>query len=97
MTGAVFELIAYEASDFRRPIFQKKLSDQGGRVYITDLPIGKMEEDGEILPYQYWLKEIVPPRGYAADLQVHKFQLELNQQEANLAEETQTKKKIAGN
>ncbi len=94
ITGAVFELIAYEASDFRRPIFQKKLSDQGGRVYITDLPIGKMEEDGEILPYQYWLKEIVPPRGYAADLQVHKFQLELNQQEANLAEETQTKKRL---
>ena len=72
LNGVVFELTAYRGME-REPVFEKTLSDQDGIVRVSDLPVGEPSEDGKIIPYRYRLKEVTPPAGYGADMQIHTF------------------------
>lgn len=76
LKGAVFELAAYGQRDLRNPVFTKKLSDTNGRIQIGRLPVGEVEKDGKVVPYQYKLKEIVPPEGYAVNTQIFTWRFE---------------------
>lgn len=72
LKGAVFELTAYRGTQ-RKPVLERRLSDQDGKIIVSDLPVGEQSENGKIVPYKYCLKEIIPPLGYASDQQVHTF------------------------
>ncbi len=73
LKGAVFELGAYRQSDLGTPVFTRNLSDHEGRILVTDLPVGEIQEDGRMEPYEYRLKELIPPEGYCADGEIHRF------------------------
>ena len=75
LQGAVFELTAYRGFE-RVPVFVRTVSDQDGKVKVEDLPVGEPDQDGNILPYRYRLREVTPPDGYASDLQIHTFWFE---------------------
>jgi len=75
LEGAVFELTAYRGME-REPVLEMTLSDQNGEIRVSDLPVGELAENGKIVPYKYRLKELVPPKGYASDQQIHTFWFE---------------------
>lgn len=73
LEGALFELSAYRESALREPVFTRYFSDSKGRIQISGLPVGEQAEDGSIQAYEYRLKEITPPDGYALDMEIHTF------------------------
>ncbi len=76
LKGVLFELAAYKESQKNTPVFTMKISDHEGKIAVSDLPVGEIQEDGTIVPYQYRLKEITPPEGYASDMEIHTFQFQ---------------------
>lgn len=78
LKGAVFELTAYRGTQ-RKPVLEKRLSDQDGKIIISNLPVGERSEDGEIIPYRYRLRELIPPLGYASDQKVRTFWFQPNE------------------
>ena len=57
--------------------FPRKVSDINGTVHVMELPVGRIDrENGNIEPYQYRLKEILPPEGFAANPQIYTFTFE---------------------
>lgn len=74
LSGAVFQLSAYRKSDLTTPVFTRTYSEHGGILTITGLSIGETEEDGQICPYRYLLKELVPPEGYQVNSRLETFE-----------------------
>lgn len=74
LPGAVFQLSAYRKSDLTTSVFTRTYSEHGGILTITGLPIGEAEEDGQICPYRYELKELVPPEGYQVNSHTETFE-----------------------
>jgi len=70
LSGAIFQLAAYLENQL---LFTEEYSEHDGELLIKDLPVGVVMEDGGILPYQYVVKEVVPPEGYAATLEQYTF------------------------
>lgn len=64
LTGVVFELQAYR-KDSTIPVFTRQLADMEGVLQVTGLPVGEPDERGNIIPYEYKLREMTPPEGYA--------------------------------
>ncbi len=79
LEGTVFELRAYRKDDRRTPVLIRKISDVKGRIQVEHLPIGESMEDGRIVPYQYKLREILPPDGYAVNTRVFTWEFESGQ------------------
>lgn len=73
LEGVLFELTAYKESHRGSPAFTRNISDNKGKVVVSDLPVGELREDGSVIPYEYRLKEITPPEGYGADMEIHTF------------------------
>lgn len=72
--GVVFELAAYDEKGQMVSGFPRKISDINGTVHVLELPVGRIDrENGKIEPYQYKLKEILPPEGFAANPQIDTF------------------------
>lgn len=74
LAGAIFEVAAYEPSHTHTPVFTRRLYGVFDMIRVERLPVGAVQPDGSILPYQYEMKEIVPPEGYAANAEVFKWQ-----------------------
>ena len=76
LSGAVFELDARTASGEAVRGFPMLITDIGGRVRVSDLPLGEIQEDGSIAAYSYTLRELRPPAGYATDGRTYSFSFE---------------------
>lgn len=77
LQGVVFELSAYDEKGRMVSGFPRKVSDINGTVHVMELPVGRIDrENGNIEPYQYRLKEILPPEGFAANPQIYTFTFE---------------------
>ncbi|MCI8659294.1 MAG: hypothetical protein HFG54_03445 [Lachnospiraceae bacterium] len=76
LTGAVFELTAYKKDDMRNPVQTQCISDHEGTLRINNLLVGEVQADGQIEPYLYKLREIVPPEGYAVNTQIFTWEFE---------------------
>lgn len=74
LPGAVFELTAYEQGSRIKAVgFPIMLTEVNTILQAKELPVGKMEPDGRIIPYEYHLREVVPPEGYQANTEIYKF------------------------
>ena len=73
LSGAVFQLSAYQEHDLKTPVYTKTCGEDGGTLTITGLPIGEVKEDGSITPYVYTLREIAPPDGYKIGIAAYTF------------------------
>ncbi|NBH70864.1 hypothetical protein D3Z51_02230 [Clostridiaceae bacterium] len=76
LEGAVYELKAYKKSDRRTPVLIKTVSDDGGIARVDHLPVGNVTEDGRIEPYEYSLREVLPPDGYAVNTRIFTWEFE---------------------
>ena len=93
LSGAVYELQAFRPFDTNPdsgqnfdtasvPVLIRRLSDIGGMVRLTDLPVGEPGKDGKILPYHYELREVTPPDGYAVNDEVFRWEFDPKQEAA---------------
>ena len=79
LEGAVFELAAYHRQDMRNPVLCQRLNCIKGKLRAEGLCIGDIGEDGRVEPYLYKLREIVPPKGYAATTRIFTWEFSANQ------------------
>lgn len=73
LTGAVFELNAFDEKGKSLEGFPRQVTDTNGTVTVSDLPVGTVQSDGTIVPYTFKVREVVPPSGYAANTTVYSF------------------------
>ena len=76
LNGAVFELSAFTAEGQMVDGFPRKLSDMGGMVMVRDLPVGEVMGDGTVKPYEFQLKELEAPAGYAVNHHRYSFRFD---------------------
>lgn len=76
LTGAVFELAAYRKQDRKNPVWTRQISDTRGVIQADNLSVGEIQEDGQMVPYLYKLKEIIPPEGYEVNTQIFTWEFD---------------------
>ncbi len=94
LEGAVYELKAYRKSDRRTPVLEKTVSGDGGFVRVDHLPVGEVKEDGRLEPYEYRLREVAPPEGYAVNTRIFTWEFEPSRNEISYGPGEKAEKQI---
>jgi len=64
LSGATFVVRRYSKTDLQIPVFESTYTMTGSVLVLSDLPVGETDAKGNITPYKYSVKEILPPAGF---------------------------------
>ena len=74
LNGATYLVKRYRKSDYVNPVWQSTYTAAGDTLTVNDLPVGEFDEKGNITPYRYTVREILPPEGFASSSLIYSFQ-----------------------
>ena len=65
LSGASYTITGYAPDDLTTPVYENTVTAAESSIEITDLKAGYVGDGGQIIPYVYTVREILPPEGYA--------------------------------